>query len=782
MADYYQNASFTIMAAVPPGKRSQGLFHVPEGDLYRLARLPYRDKEGNRKGHFYVSCHLDPARETLQHNQIRKNDILSRGWVFQEWALSRRIAWYTEHGLTLRCKCRNVQHQGESLINIDPSPSLHRILPLLGMVIPKHRWDRYRAVAPPFRSPLDWQSLVSQYSTMQLTKPEEDRLVALSGVAQEFTTQESSAKLVCGLRPWCLGIDLLWKQDSAGIHSRYTEFPSWSWASVNTPVSWIPTDDATDCFTVISVSSTPGGRSGIPAGAGGNSASPAGNSASTAHQAITTSAFAPEASMNTLNIRCRLLLVVFGPVLKESSRDLVFRASRYQKEEPPIDDQPRAVALAMEKDTVAGWGSLEEPDLQLDDAFARNPVIFALCVSVLTVPRGSGLFSKIWGDESIFNVVFVRPSSAVTNGFERVGVGRLFGIALELTDLRCDPIIAIKEHKALYLARLERLLIIANLVSPLVHGAYNHLKKDPNNPRLLAELQREIREEVPKNEASRAQLTNMLGILQSMQNEVHDTNKLLESMAGSIKSYVNLSVAGQILQLGSLLTNMAAVAEIKRLADNTELMAETLQGIENNLNSINARGDYFPQHVYSYVRMMIERHAHDEIPHYFFVFHESHEWHPKFEDLRRETPLGPHFVGYNDDLDQLVAFLVEEFRPRVGTKPVLHILLPTVKPLAITESLTFPPEMRPFCIEGQKGDGGLPFVFMCAPLQEDRQCMKHIGALQPKPRWVFLRHLGPNLPLIGSFISKSLEQQFFEHPPWYTNVDSVKETLKWQKH
>lgn len=430
MADYYQNASFTIMAAVPPNKRPQGLFHVPEGDLYRLARLPYRDKEGNKKGHFYVSCHLDPARETHRHNQIQKNDLLSRGWVFQEWALSRRIAWYTEHGLTLRCKCRNLQHQGESLINLDPSPGLHRILPLLGLVIPKHRWDRYKASAAPFRSPLDWQSLVSQYSTMQLTKPEEDRLVALSGVAQEFTTQESSAKLVCGLRPWCLGVDLLWKQDAAGIHSRYTEFPSWSWASVNTPVSWIRTDDATDCFNVLAVSSTPGGRAGLTARTGRNNTSPTTTPSSIAHQAIATAVFAPEASMNTLSIRCRLLLVVLGPVLKGRSRDLVFRASRYPEEEPPFDSQPRAVGLPKEKDTVAGWGSLEEPDLQLDGAFAKNPTIFALCVSVLTVPRGSGPFSKIWGHESIFNVIFVRPCSAVTNGFERVGVGRLFGIAV----------------------------------------------------------------------------------------------------------------------------------------------------------------------------------------------------------------------------------------------------------------------------------------------------------------------------------------------------------------
>ncbi|KAF5627704.1 het-E-1 heterokaryon incompatibility protein [Fusarium sp. NRRL 25303] len=207
---------------------------------------------------------------------------------------------------------------------------------------------------------------------MQLTKSQEDRLVALSGVAQEFTTQGPSAKLVCGLRLWCLGVDLLWKQDTAGIHSRYMEFPSWSWASVNASVSWIRTDDATDCFSVISVPPTPGGRAASPAKTGGNSTSPISTPSGVAIQALASPSFAPEASMNTLNIRC---------------------------------------SLATEKDTVAGWGSLEDPDLQVDDAFARNPIIFALCISVLTVPRGSGLFSKIWGGESIFNVLLTYPTT-----------------------------------------------------------------------------------------------------------------------------------------------------------------------------------------------------------------------------------------------------------------------------------------------------------------------------------------------------------------------------------
>lgn len=207
------------------------------------------------------------------------------------------------------------------------------------------------------------------------------------------------------------------------------EFPSWSWASVNTLVSWIRTDDATDCFSVISVSSIPGGRAASPAKTGRNSTSPTSTPSGTAIQAIATPSFAPEASINNLNTRCRLLTVSFGSVLEEKSRDLVLRASRYPTDELPSTSQPRAVALTSEKGTIAGWGSLEDPDLQVVDAFARNPIIFALCISVLTVPRGPGLFSKIWGGESIFNVSFVCPCSVVTNGFEKVGVGRLFGIA-----------------------------------------------------------------------------------------------------------------------------------------------------------------------------------------------------------------------------------------------------------------------------------------------------------------------------------------------------------------
>ena len=318
----------------------------------------------------------------------------------------------------------------------------------------------------------------------------------------------------------------------------------------------------------------------------------------------------------------------------------------------------------------------------------------------------------------------------------------------------------------------------------------DRLRHDPNADKTLKEIQslvgavcvnntqmRSLVDVISNGAGSQAQmleaqLGQIMNPLQGMEGRAQSTNEMLQSIADGIKSFSKPSVMGLIPSIGGLLIGMAAVAEIRRLADNTEKMAGSLNGIDQNLNSLNSRGDYFPQHVHSYIRTMIERHNQDEVPHYFFVFHQGHEWHPRFEDLQRKDPLGPRFVGYRDDLDELCAFLVDKVRPRVGKEAVLHILMPTVKPLAITESLTFPDAMRPFCIEGQKGDGGNPYVFMCTPRPEDRECLKYIGALRPKPRWVLLQQVGLCLPFIGEYTSIALEPRFFEDPYWSIPTES----------
>lgn len=70
-------------------------------------------------------------------------------------------------------------------------------------------------------------------------------------------------------------------------------------------------------------------------------------------------------------------------------------------------------------------------------------------------------------------------------------------------------------------------------------------------------------------------------------------------------------------QLTGIFTSAKAIHQIRRLADQAESTAGSVIGIEQNMQSVNARGEYFPDHAHSYVRMMIERHAGEKVPHYF---------------------------------------------------------------------------------------------------------------------------------------------------------------------
>ncbi|KAL3494678.1 hypothetical protein BJX62DRAFT_233969 [Aspergillus germanicus] len=170
------------------------------------------------------------------------------------------------------------------------------------------------------------------------------------------------------------------------------------------------------------------------------------------------------------------------------------------------------------------------------------------------------------------------------------------------------------------------------------------------------------------------------------------------------------------------------------------------------------------------VRSMIEKHQEDKTPHYFFVFNQSTTWHPKFDDIKRADPLGEQFLGYYHDLDVLVDFIVSTARPRLGPEPVIHILIPTISQLAITESLTLPEGVGPLRVDGQLGESGLPMVYLCMPLAADRELVRNIGLLRPRRRWVLCQRVGICLPIIGRWLSTPLEPVFFEEPTYSVTI------------
>lgn len=94
----------------------------------------------------------------------------------------------------------------------------------------------------------------------------------------------------------------------------------------------------------------------------------------------------------------------------------------------------------------------------------------------------------------------------------------------------------------------------------------------------------------------------------------------------------------------------------------------------------------------------------------------------------------------------------------------MHILIPTTSHIAITQSLTFPLAMGPFRITGQLSDSGLPLVYICTPLDQNRQSLRFIGFLKPKPCWALFQRAGLLLPVSKQWLSKSFEPIYFEEP------------------
>ncbi|KAM7198267.1 hypothetical protein V8F33_005058 [Rhypophila sp. PSN 637] len=247
---------------------------------------------------------------------------------------------------------------------------------------------------------------------------------------------------------------------------------------------------------------------------------------------------------------------------------------------------------------------------------------------------------------------------------------------------------------------------------------------------------------------------------------IRETNQALEKIASELKTFNAPSLWGQMANINAILTSGAAVQYIKKMAEQAERIANGLEVIGDHVGFQNISGDRFPGHVYSYVRSMIERHQGERVPHYFFVFNQGTQWQAKFDDLNRADPLGPHCLGYSHDLDELVHFLVRIARPRLGPRVIFHILIPVVGNLAITESLTFPDEMGPFRVSGQLNQDGRPCVYLCMPLRRDRDNLRNVGSLKPRPRWVLLQQAGLCLPILGEWFSTDLEPIYFDNPPF----------------
>lgn len=171
--------------------------------------------------------------------------LLERAWVHQERLLSHRVLHFGPQELiwecfvAYSCECSGVR------LMIDPAKRTHT---------PDFKHGSLDDIA------IRWHRLVCQYSGLKLTFPS-DRLPAISGLAKQFQKYRSD-RYLAGLWEDTFKQDLLWNvsADHPPPRSQPWRAPTWSWASVDCKVNFMPHDkEGVFQFSVEEVSCTPAG-------------------------------------------------------------------------------------------------------------------------------------------------------------------------------------------------------------------------------------------------------------------------------------------------------------------------------------------------------------------------------------------------------------------------------------------------------------------------------------------------------------------------------------------
>ncbi|KAM5341800.1 hypothetical protein ACJ41O_014831 [Fusarium nematophilum] len=170
-----------------------------------------------------------------------------RAWVMQERMLSPRTLAFAKTQVFWECRCKRASEEFPSEYPIElfekwhrdfEQPRLQNKLKTHGL---NHHADSRLGDDRMPRLSLAWHNLVILYSRKDITF-EQDKLVAVSGLADLFAAQMGT-DYIAGLWKSTLLKDLLWEVDADNSVSKRPlsyRAPSWSWASVECPVKYLP--------------------------------------------------------------------------------------------------------------------------------------------------------------------------------------------------------------------------------------------------------------------------------------------------------------------------------------------------------------------------------------------------------------------------------------------------------------------------------------------------------------------------------------------------------------
>jgi hypothetical protein len=161
----------------------------------------------------------------IWNNAVQNSVLNQRAWVFQEVVLAPRVVHFAEHQLFWEClelrACETyplgLPNNLTTKISLDVYCLRNEIIKANSM-----KFERYQL----------WEKFVNEYSRRMLSKPDVDKLVAISGLARNLIVDGKD--YVAGLWKEILPYQLMWSaKPGPELESGTPEIPSWSWASLN---------------------------------------------------------------------------------------------------------------------------------------------------------------------------------------------------------------------------------------------------------------------------------------------------------------------------------------------------------------------------------------------------------------------------------------------------------------------------------------------------------------------------------------------------------------------
>ncbi|KAJ8473485.1 hypothetical protein ONZ51_g7844 [Trametes cubensis] len=247
MRNVYRYAYVTIDAA-RAAKATEG-FLQDGSALAHGATLPFVHPIAHRSYPGYPigqlgNLYLDATpwdKETNADRLSRTNETGRRGWCLQETLLSTRSLVFTSETLQLRCQQVTQNVGGADHNESYDLPRLPDVILRSGDSAEIERGSRlWKEIC------CAWRGIVENYSRRSLSYSS-DKLIACAAIAEMFAPVLGPDYLA-GLWRSTLLEDLLWRRDSrdqGAVSSQRrpqqdTRAPTWSWASFDGPVEYLP--------------------------------------------------------------------------------------------------------------------------------------------------------------------------------------------------------------------------------------------------------------------------------------------------------------------------------------------------------------------------------------------------------------------------------------------------------------------------------------------------------------------------------------------------------------